>query len=317
MKNAGLITLTVLVLLPGCGPQRPAAGSPDTAHLDNTFREAERVLYRLLLPNTMARTEPRTDAEVLHLLGRFRRLSRVFEEHPGVSVPFLSAKVSTTPAGQQDPAVCALQLLFEIDSPTARRAIRNAQKHPHEVVSRTAVAMLRHRQGLLYGFRKIEQMEHTPLTAKRPKDLAWGNTHDGIRMATWMSPGRPLVFCVIKNGTDTPVSIDAGYGGIGWWEWTRVLFRRGPDADWATAPCRQEWARLGAYQPRARTLDAGAEFLRDNREWTFAVDLRDYAFPSGIRGRLELRIEHRGISGAVMMVDAKTLREFQEGAPGT
>ena len=161
MKNASLLTLTVLLLLVGCGPQRSGARAPDTAQLDKTFREAERVLYRLLLPNTMARTEPRTDAQVLHLLGRFRRLSRLFEEHPAVSVPFLCAKVSTTPAGEQDPAVCALQLLFEIDSPAARRAIRDAQKHPHEVVSRTAVAMLRRAEDLLRGFRELEQMKHT------------------------------------------------------------------------------------------------------------------------------------------------------------
>lgn len=148
-----------------------------------------------------------------------------------------------------------------------------------------------------------------PVTAERPKDVAWGNIRNGIRMATWTSPGQPFVFCVIKNGTDTPASIDAGRGGIGWWEWTKVLFRHGPDADWATAPCRREWVRMGAGEPSPRTLDPGSEFLRDNREWTFAVDLRDYAFPSDIRGTLELRIEHQGISGAVMRVDAKTLRE--------
>ena len=159
MRNYVLLIMTALLLL-GCSARTSTSTVLDTTQLDTAFHEAEKVLYQLLMPNSMARTEPRTDAEVLGLLERFRELSRMFEENPSVSVPFLSAKVSTTPVDRQDPAICALQLLFEINNGAARCAILDAQMHPHEVVSRTATGMLRHGEDCLWGFRQLEQTKH-------------------------------------------------------------------------------------------------------------------------------------------------------------
>lgn len=162
MRNYVLLILTALLLL-GCIARTSTSNDLDTTQLDTAFHKAEKVLYQLLMPNSMARSEPRTDAEVLGLLERFHELSRMFAEYPDVAVPFLSAKVSTTPADRQDPAVCALQLLFEINNGAAHRAILDAQMHPHEVVFRTANGMLRHGEDCLWGFRQLERTKHAAM----------------------------------------------------------------------------------------------------------------------------------------------------------
>ena len=131
-----------------------ASGTPSAREFENRLADAQEVLYRLLVPNTMARTRPRMEQEVQDLLSRFAGLAQPFKQHPNASIQFLSGKVAGTPAGEQDPAVCALQLLYEIDTESARAVIRQAEAHSHEVVARTARQMLSDHQDLFWGFRQ-------------------------------------------------------------------------------------------------------------------------------------------------------------------
>lgn len=148
-----------------------------------------------------------------------------------------------------------------------------------------------------------------PSVVQRPKDMPWGGLTNGLQMATWTVPDQPFVFCLIRNGAKEPISVDSGPGGLGWWEWTRILSRPARAVDWAAAPCNRNWVHLGAYQPNPKTLEPGLEITGGDRNYTFAVDLRDYTFPSQVEGILELRIEHHGISGSIMKVDTKAFRE--------
>jgi hypothetical protein len=150
-----LLALVVVVLavaaLPGKlrGSDFGAVSVPD---LEEKFVTAQAILYDLLLPNTMARTSAQTKAEEERLLDSFRKIAAVFKKAPDVSVPFLASKVASAPPDSEDPALCALQLLFEINSQSAWKVIRAAQAHPHEVVSRLAKGMVKNNQDALWGF---------------------------------------------------------------------------------------------------------------------------------------------------------------------
>ncbi|MGA2516445.1 MAG: hypothetical protein ABSG44_07820 [Thermodesulfobacteriota bacterium] len=124
-----------------------------TTELETKFKEAEAILYDLLLPNTMARTQPRSKQQERGLLNQFERISAAFKKHPDASVRFLAAKVASTPSDDQDPAFCALQLLYEINTEASRKVIREAQNHPDEVVSRLAKGMVDESHDALWGFR--------------------------------------------------------------------------------------------------------------------------------------------------------------------
>ena len=80
----------------------------------------------------------------------------IFKQNLDISVSFLKMKVKTTKPENQDPALCALQLLYEINTELARNIIINAQKHPNEVVSITAKQMISNKQDLLWGFRNYK-----------------------------------------------------------------------------------------------------------------------------------------------------------------
>ncbi|WP_455388922.1 hypothetical protein [Petrachloros mirabilis] len=121
--------------------------------METKFEEAQDTLYALLLPNSMARTQPQTKQDVQHLLKRFERLASYFKKDPSTSLPFLVSKVKATPVDDQDPGLCALQLLYEINTEPARKVIQGAQQGANETLSEKATSMIQDHQGLLWGFR--------------------------------------------------------------------------------------------------------------------------------------------------------------------
>jgi len=84
-------------------------------------------------------------------------IASVFRKHLDLSVPILTAKVASTPPGAEDPAFCALQLLFEINTQSSWKVIRAAETSPHEVASRLARGMVKDNQDALWGFRNQER----------------------------------------------------------------------------------------------------------------------------------------------------------------
>ena len=157
MKALGMVIILLafmvtIAVLPE-GVQSSDLEAVPTAELEARLKEAETILYDLLLPNTMARTQPRSKQQEQNLLNQFERISAAFKKDPDASVRFLAAKVASTPSDGKDRAFCALQLLYEINTEASRKVIREAQNHPDEVVSRLAKEMVNENHDALWGFR--------------------------------------------------------------------------------------------------------------------------------------------------------------------
>lgn len=157
MKAPRLAMVLILFLAAFVGlPEQLHAAAHAPAHhpvLETKFGQAQDTLYALLLPNSMARTQPQSQQDVQRLLTRFERLASFFKKDARVAVPFLTAKVKSTPVDDQDPGLCALQLLYEINTKASRQVIEDAQKGSNEMLSEKAASMIQDRQGLLWGFR--------------------------------------------------------------------------------------------------------------------------------------------------------------------
>jgi len=147
-----LAFMVTIAVLPE-GVQSSDLEAVPTAELEAKFKQAEAILYNLLLPNTMARTQPRSRQQERDLLNQFERIAAAFKKQPDASVRFLAAKVTSAPSDGQDPAFCALQLLYEINTEASRKVIREAQNQPDEVVSRLAKEMVNENHDALWGFR--------------------------------------------------------------------------------------------------------------------------------------------------------------------
>ena len=136
--------------LAACGP----TSTPGTAAHAEALRRADRALMRLLLPNSMARTSPRTQEEIDGLLAEFRDAADEFAKAPEASVRFLhGVVVGTTSRKDEGLALAALQILYVLDSPAASSVIRGARTHPNGIVARTARSIVEREEDLLWGFR--------------------------------------------------------------------------------------------------------------------------------------------------------------------
>ena len=151
-----LISMLVIVVAISVFPEKIRGANYEaltTADFEKTFTNAQDIFYKLLLPNSMARTTPRSKREEEKLLQSFQGIAATFKNHANISVPFLKAKVASTLPDAEDPALCALQLLFEINDQASWKVIRDAQSNPHEVVAEWAKEMVKHKQDVLWGFR--------------------------------------------------------------------------------------------------------------------------------------------------------------------
>lgn len=158
MKSSILAALAILIaIITATGWQRCYSSEiQGAAGLETNFGKAEDILFKLLLPNSMARTEPRSKEDEKALLGDFKIVAAMFTENPELSVPFLAEKLKPS-SSDDDAAICALQILYEIDTPNSRKAIQDAQKHPVETVSRLAREMITERVDALWGFSSSEK----------------------------------------------------------------------------------------------------------------------------------------------------------------
>ena len=143
-----ILTIASLALA-ACGP----TSTPGTAAHAQALRRADRAMTRLLLPNSMARTSPRTQEEIDGLLAEFRDAADEFAKPPEASVRFLLGVVGTTSREDEGLALSALQILYVLDSPAASSVIRGARTHPNGIVARTARSIVELDADLLRGFR--------------------------------------------------------------------------------------------------------------------------------------------------------------------
>ena len=145
-----LVTLAIVAAVAACSP---TATTPATPAHSEALRRADRALTRLLLPNTMARTMPRTQEEIDGLLAEVSAAAAEFARTPESSVQFLQGALwGATGRDDEDMTLSALQVLHALNTPAASSVIREAQTHPDPVVARAARSIVERDQDLLWGF---------------------------------------------------------------------------------------------------------------------------------------------------------------------
>lgn len=140
----------------------------------------------------------------------------------------------------------------------------------------------------------------------RPKELVWGQGSNGLHMAAWVSPIRPIVFAVIRNSSRRKIHY-CDYL-LGYFEFVRVHARKSPSSDWVSIPLKsvEDLAGIGVLLCSLNdTLSAGKEMgpnqtsaLYNQRiRYTFDVNLESYKFPSGWEGAIECKISQTIFGG--------------------
>ncbi|QFY44578.1 hypothetical protein F6R98_19700 [Candidatus Methylospira mobilis] len=160
MKTLSLLILSVIVVLTITMQSERHNFSPfeaaSAADLEQNFSDAQEILATLLSPNLQAMDPLPSQAELDRLTGQrlddFKRIAAVFKKHPEESVPFLASKLTPNLPDAGDSGICALQLLFEINTPPSWKVIQGAQAHADEIVSRVAEQMTKDKQDVLWGF---------------------------------------------------------------------------------------------------------------------------------------------------------------------
>lgn len=133
----------------------------------------------------------------------------------------------------------------------------------------------------------------------RPKKLVWGEASNGLQMAVWVSPRRPIVFGVIRNFSRRKIHY-CDYL-LGNFEFVRLHARKSPSSEWVPIPLKSVKNRpyIGVLLCSSNdTLRAGSE-MRSNQtsalynpriRYTFDDNLESYQFPSGWEGTIECKI---------------------------
>lgn len=129
--------------------------------LGTAFAQADQSLMRLLLPNSMARTTPRSSQEEADLILSFDSCANVFAGCRPESTSFLAR-------GAPEVSLTALELLWSLHTPEALAAISAAQRSRDEVVARTATEMMEHGSNLLDGFATAPRSDILPFTTVLP-----------------------------------------------------------------------------------------------------------------------------------------------------
>jgi hypothetical protein len=152
MRKKNRILYIVAVLMLFMDSSGFSENSKINRQFDNKFNEAQEILLKLLFPNTMARSEDQTIQNEEKLLYDFQIITDYFITYKDLSIPFLADKLASTPAESLEPGVCALQLLFEINTKKSIMVIQDAIKSSNEVISKLARQMIDNKQDALWGF---------------------------------------------------------------------------------------------------------------------------------------------------------------------
>lgn len=109
------------------------------------------------------------------------------------------------------------------------------------------------------------------------KDLAWGDSSQGLRMAVWTSPETDRVFSVIRNFSSRKVS----YYDI-------VVYQE----VYARQDAASKWRRikLKPTEPNEVIALLSCNTIQPKEEVKFYLDLSEYDFPADLNGLIEVRI---------------------------
>ena len=144
---------------------------------------------------------------------------------------------------------------------------------------------------------------------RRPKGLPWSASQNGLQMAAWPSPVRPVVFAAIRNTSQRTIHY-CDYL-LGYIESVGLSARRKGDAEWTRIPLRpypnhayigallcgpKDTLRPGQEMPpnHARLVDGAP---KAKRKYTFTEDLTSYDFPPDWAGTVECRLSQRIFGG--------------------
>lgn len=140
---------------------------------------------------------------------------------------------------------------------------------------------------------------------KRPKKLIWGEPRDGLQMAVWVSPTRPLVFGLIRNSSRRKIHYCdylLGHAVV-------LYVRLSPSSDWVEVPpvpierqinigvllCGSNDTLRPGQEMKASTAAFSRNRVMGNH--TFEVNLDAYKFPDDWQGRYDCKVVQRIFGG--------------------
>ena len=135
---------------------------------------------------------------------------------------------------------------------------------------------------------------------ERPKTVFWGASSQGLQMAVWVNPIRPIVFGLIRNASDRKIHYCDYLLG----ESVELYARKSPASEWIKIPPLpipvENQISIGGLRCSPRdTLHPGEEMrasptaFRRNRikgSHTFEVDLAAYNFSADWKDTVDCKI---------------------------
>ena len=141
-----------------------------------------------------------------------------------------------------------------------------------------------------------------PMASDRPAELHWVPGPGGLELAAWPAMGQALVYCLVRNPTDGPVTCQGGSHGLGNGDLTVMWARPSGQDSWTRLPSsleRNQWRSRTGYI-KAAVLEPGSELHRQRGQiegdttapaWTFYAWPHIYEFPEDWSGEVELRVD--------------------------
>jgi len=143
----------------------------------------------------------------------------------------------------------------------------------------------------------------------RPKNLRWGAEQNGLQMAAWPSPVRPVVFCAIRNASERTIHY-CDYL-LGYHETVNLYARQKGESEWRAISLRPNPYRayIGVLLCSGNdSLAPGREMAPNwmgdpglapkvTRQYTFTESLTAYEFPAHWEGKVECKITQQLFGG--------------------
>jgi len=133
---------------------------------------------------------------------------------------------------------------------------------------------------------------------KRPKNLTWGPSNNGLQMAAWASSVRPIALGIIRNNSRRKIHYCDYLLGTG----VELFVRKSPSSDWveiSSVPFKRQ-DNIGVLLCGSNDTLHPGEKMKPSRtafkvnsihgEHTFEVHLERYEFPGDLLGTIECKI---------------------------
>ena len=129
----------------------------------------------------------------------------------------------------------------------------------------------------------------------KPKDSAWGVRADGLRMTAWTNPATDQVFVAVRNFSNKQICFcdPPGINNFAVYArrnsaapWQELQFRTPPQPVTLNALCEASTLKPNEEMPFYEWQNG----VRQRKNYSYALDLREYSFPAEWSGTVQVKI---------------------------